>query len=127
MPVAAQINEVGESVTIKISSRNQLTIPSAARKKYGFDEYALCTFTEEGILIQPIQPTDDSEDLTYKLLRYLIDKGYEGEELLAKYEELKPKFLDYATKVLEAEKNFAEGKVTTWDEARTRLKEQHDL
>ncbi|MBQ9022022.1 MAG: AbrB/MazE/SpoVT family DNA-binding domain-containing protein [Eggerthellaceae bacterium] len=127
MPLAAQISEVGDSVAIKVSGKNQVTIPSAARKKYDFGDYALCTFTEDGILIQPLDPADNSEDLTVRLLRHLIDEGYEGDMLLEKYEELKPKFLDFAGKVLDAEQSVAEGRTTTYATVRKNLKDKYGL
>ena len=127
MPLPAQISEVGDSITIRISSKNQVTIPSAARKKYGFGDYALCTFTDEGILLQPIDRADSSDDLTVTLLRHLIAEGYEGEELLARYEELKPKFLDFAGKILDAEAGFAEGRTTTYPAIRENVKNKYGL
>lgn len=72
------------------------------------------TFTQDGIRVQPIDPADASEDLTVKLLRHLIEEGYEGDQLLERYEELKPKFVDFAGKILEAEEGFAEGRTTTY-------------
>ncbi len=127
MPLPAQISEVGDSATIRISSKNQVTIPSAARKKYSFGDYALCTFTDEGILLQPIDRTDNSDDLTVTLLRHPIDEGYEGEELLAKHEELKPKFLDFAGRVLGAEEGFAEGRTTTYPSIRENIRNKSGL
>ena len=126
MPVAAAISEVGDSTTIKISSKNQLTIPAAARKKYDFGEYALCTFTEEGILIQPIQAAD-SEDLTVELLRYLMAKGFEGDELLEKYEELKPKFIDFHNAVAAAEADIEAGRVRSYEAFDEEMKAKYGL
>ena len=127
MPLAAQISEVGESVAIKVSSKNQITIPSAARKRYEFGDYALCTFTDEGILLQPIELADNSDDLTLQLLRYLINEGYEGDELLEKYKEMKPNFIDFAGKILEAEKSIEAGQTTTYATIRSTLKDKYGI
>ena len=47
------------------------------------------------------------------MLKLLMDKGYEGEELLSKYQEIKPKYVDLARAVSKAETEFAEGHITT--------------
>ena len=127
MPAAAVLKEVGDVATIKISSKRQITIPSAVQKKYGFREYALCTLTEEGILIQPIDLADDSEDLSVELLRFLISEGLEGDELLEKYKEIKPKFIDYSNRIIEAERDFSEGRVVSFETAIARVKEKNGL
>lgn len=127
MPAAAVLSEIGDAATIKISGKRQITIPSAAQKKYGFKDYALCTFTEEGILISPLELTDDSEDLSVALLRFLVSEGYEGDELISKYAELGPKFFDYSKRVREADSDYAGGRIKPFDQALTSIKEKHGL
>ena len=119
--------EVGDAVAIKVSSKHQITIPSAVREKYGFTDYALCTFTEGGILIQPIEGADNSENLTVELFTYLIKQGFEGQELLDKYEEIRPKFIDYTLRVLQAEDDFESGRTTTYEAMRTNIAERYGV
>jgi len=127
MPAAAVLEKVGDSTTIKVSQQHQITIPAAARERYGFKEYALCTLTEDGILIQPMEIVDSDEDLTLSLMRWLIGKGYEGEELLQKYEEVKPKFLSYNRMISEAEEDVRAGRVTTWEALRDEIRDSHGI
>ena len=74
---------LAEPQTIKISSKRQITIPAQAYKDLHFGEYALCTWTERGILIQPL--TVDDEDISVGILRDLVRQGFEGEELVQRY------------------------------------------
>lgn len=127
MPAAAILEKVGDSTTIRVSRQHQITIPAAARERYGFKEYALCTFTEEGILIQPIEVADSDEDLTLSLMRWLIGKGYEGEELLQKYEEIKPKFISYNRMITEAEDDVQAGRVTAWEELCDEIRDSYGI
>ena len=127
MPVAAVLKEVGDSTTIKVSSQHQITIPAAARERYGFKDYALCTLTEEGILIQPVNLADSDEDLTLSLMRWLIGKGYEGEALLSKYEEIKPKFLSWNRGIRAAEQDVLEGRTTTWAVVREEIEKEYGV
>ena len=62
-----------------------------------------------------------------ELMRYLIGEGYEGDELLKKYEEVKPKFEEFAKKILEAEKALEEGRTTTYEAIRKNIKDKYGL
>lgn len=73
---------------IKVSSKRQITIPAKAYKDMGFTEYALIEQTEEGLLIKPLKVEDEITPLS--VLRDLVEGGYEGEELLARYAEVYP-------------------------------------
>ena len=55
---------------IKISSKRQITIPVDVYERYGFAEYALLTETPDGLVVQPMELTDDDEQLTVKLWKY---------------------------------------------------------
>ena len=112
---------------VKISSKRQITIPIDIYNRMGFSEYALVTETEDGMMIQPMELTDDDEHLTIQLLRYLIDKGCEGDELLRMYEELKPKFVSYYKAIESSEKDIAAGRTVDFDEMQERLSGKHGL
>ncbi len=70
---------------LKISSKRQITIPAQIYHAMGFHDYALCTWTDKGLIIEPIE-TDD-EDGTVTILRRLIAEGYSGDELIERYQE----------------------------------------
>ena len=58
---------LAEPQRVKISSKRQVTIPARWYREMGFDEYALATWTEDGLLLQPISV--DYEDVTVDILR----------------------------------------------------------
>ena len=96
---------------LKISSKRQITIPVDVYERHGFTEYAMLTETPDGLVIQPVELVDDDEELTMMLLRHLIAQGFEGEELLERYAEAKPKFVSYYKAVERAEADVAAGRV----------------
>ena len=80
---------IGEKKTVKISSKRQITIPSKVYTNMNFNEYALCTVTDQGLLIQPFDFKD--EDISVGILRELISQGFDGEELIEQYKTVKKK------------------------------------
>ncbi len=72
---------LAEPLTVKISSKRQITIPAKIYEGAGFRDYALCTWIDKGMLLQPLDVED--EDVTVDILRYLIEQGCEGEDLIA--------------------------------------------
>ena len=63
-----------EPLSIKISSKRQITIPAKTYEEAGFKDYALCTWSDKGMFLQPLDVED--EDVTIDILRYLINEGY---------------------------------------------------
>lgn len=112
---------------LKISSKRQITIPVDIYERQGFSEYALLTETADGLLIQPMQLTDDDEELTVRLLRYLIGQGLEVDELIEEYEKMKPKFVSFYRAVSKSEEDIAAGRVTDFDDMQNRLRERYGL
>ena len=87
---------LAEPLTVKISSKRQITIPAKIYEGAGFKDYALCTWTDKGMFLQPLDVED--EDVTVDILRYLIEEGYEGEDLIAQYQEMKKKIIPLKAK-----------------------------
>ena len=112
---------------VKVSSKRQITIPIDIYERQGFGEYALLTETEAGLIVEPMRLVDNDEELTVKLLRYLIEQGCEGEELLRKYEELKPQFKSFYQAVMRSEKAIDEGRVVDFDDMQRRIRDKHGL
>lgn len=113
---------------VKVSSKRQITIPVDIYERQGFAEYALLTETNGGLVVQPMRLVDDDEEkITVELLRYLIDQGCEGEDLLERYEELKPKFASYYKAVKGSETAIAEGRLGDFDEMQERIRAKHGL
>ena len=113
-----------ESQVVKISSKRQITIPAKLYREMGFKDYAALRWTKDGLLIQPLKVEDD-DDLTESILRYLIEQGYEGEELIEQYKIVKPQMVSLARKVDEAEADIAAGRVQPWDEFRDEVRERY--
>lgn len=116
---------LAEPLVIKISSKRQITIPAKAYEEAGFKDYALCTWTDKGMFLQPLDVED--EDVTIDILRYLINEGYEGEDLIAQYKAMKKKVVSVKDKLDEAERDIAEGRVGSAREMQNRMREKYGL
>ena len=116
---------LAETLAIKISSKRQITIPAKAYEEAGFKDYALCTWTDKGMFLQPLDVED--EDVTIDILRYLINEGYEGEDLIAQYKAMKKKVVSVKDKLDEAERDIAEGRVGSAREMQNRMREKYGL
>lgn len=123
MAEAAKV--LAEPQIIKISSKRQITIPAKIYQEAGYKEYALCTWTDKGMFIQPLEV--DDEDVTVDILRYLVEEGYEGEELISQYKSMKKKVVSIKDKLDEAEHDVAEGRVDSYENMRARIREKHGL
>ena len=116
---------LAEPLAIKISSKRQITIPAKAYEEAGFKDYALCTWTDKGMFLQPLDVED--EDVTIDILRYLINEGYEWEDLIAQYKAMKKKVVSVKDKLDEAERDIAEGRVGSAREMQNRMREKYGL
>ena len=116
---------LAEPLPIKISSKRQITIPAKAYEEAGFKDYALCTWSDKGMFLQPLDVED--EDVTIDILRYLINEGYEGEDLIAQYKAMKKKVVSVKDKLDEAERDIAEGRVGSAREMQNRMREKYGL
>lgn len=119
------VSALNQSQTVKISSKRQITIPSKFYEAGGFDEYALCTWTENGLLLQPLKVND--EDNSVIILRQLVAEGYEGDELVDKYEEIQNKIVSIKHKLQKAEDDIAEGRVGPVGEMFESVRKQYGL
>ena len=59
------------------------------------------------------------------ILRYLIKEGYDGEELISQYREMKKKVISVRDKLDEAERDIAEGRVDTYENMRARIRDKY--
>ena len=123
--MGAALAALAEPQTIKISSKRQITIPARYYEAAGFGEYALCTWTDQGILLQPLDMED--EDVTVDILRSLIKQGFEGEELIEHYQEMKRKIVSVRCKLDEAERDVSEGRVDTYENMRDRIRQKYGV
>lgn len=119
------VSALNQSQTVKISSKRQITIPSKFYEAGGFDEYALCTWTKNGLLLQPLKVNDEDNSVT--ILRQLVAEGYEGDELVDKYEEIQNKIVSIKHKLQKAEDDIAEGRVGPVGEMFESVRKQYGL
>lgn len=119
--------ELAEPRKIKISSKRQITIPASTYEKYGFAEYAYLEETEDGLFVSPLDLASEDEALTEELLRYLIEKGYSGEELIEKYKEIKPMFFSIQSAIRRSEEDIKAGRVVDFHEMQNRLRLKYGL
>lgn len=123
--MGAALAALAEPQTIKISSKRQITIPAKYYEAAGFGEYALCTWTDQGILLQPLDV--DDEDVTVDILRSLVKQGFEGEELIERYQETKRKIVSVRRKLEEAERDVSDGRVGTYENMRDRIRQKYGV
>ena len=94
----------GEKRTVRISSKRQITIPSKVYSEMNFNEYALCTVTDQGLLIQPFNV--DDEDISVGILRELVSQGFDGEDLIEQYKLVKRRFYSSMEKAAEIDRTL---------------------
>lgn len=123
--MGAALAALAEPQTIKISSKRQITIPAKYYEAAGFGEYALCTWTDQGILLQPLDV--DDEDVAVDILRSLVKQGFEGEELIERYQETKRKIVSVRRKLEEAERDVSDGRVDTYENMRDRIRQKYGV
>ena len=123
--MGAALAALAEPQTIKISSKRQITIPAKYYEAAGFGEYALCTWTDQGILLQPLDV--DDEDVTVDILRSLVKQGFEGEELIERYQETKRKIVSVRRKLEEAERDVSDGRIDTYENMRDRIRQKYGV
>lgn len=123
--MGAALAALAEPQTIKISSKRQITIPAKYYEAAGFGEYALCTWTDQGILLQPLDV--DDEDVTVDILRSLVKQGFESEELIERYQETKRKIVSVRRKLEEAERDVSDGRVDTYENMRDRIRQKYGV
>ena len=80
-------NEIIKSKTIKVSAQRHLVIPKEFYDALNIGEEVTIELYEGQLVIKPIVKV--SEDFAENLLEELIAAGFSGEELVAKFKEVK--------------------------------------
>ena len=114
-----------EPRVIKISRKRQVTIPAEVYEKAGFTDCALATWTEEGLVLQPIKtgPVDE----TVWMLRRLLERGYDGEGLVDEYEKWRKGNAELDRLVDEGLRDVEEGRLMPYAEFRQRIRDEHGV
>lgn len=85
-------NEIIKSKTIKVSAQRHLVIPKEYYDTLGIGKEVTIELHEGHLVIKPIVKV--SEDFAENLLEELIAAGFSGEELVAKFKEVKQMVLN---------------------------------
>ncbi|TGN29492.1 AbrB/MazE/SpoVT family DNA-binding domain-containing protein [Lysinibacillus sp. S2017] len=85
-------NEIIKSKTIKVSAQRHLVIPKEYYDALNIGEEVTIELHEGHLVIKPIVKV--SEDFAENLLEELITAGFSGEELVAKFKEVKQMVLN---------------------------------
>lgn len=78
--------------TIKVSAQRDLVIPKEFYEALNIGEEVTIELSEGQLVIKPVIKV--SEDFAENLLEKLIEAGYSGEELVAKFKEVKQMVLN---------------------------------
>lgn len=111
--------------TVKVSSKRQITIPAETYKRLGFKSYAYLEERDDGIFIRPMEVVDEREAVD--ILRYLVEQGYSGEELVRKFEEMQPDVIEVARDLDTAMEEYERGEFYPVEEMQQRMREKYDL
>lgn len=85
-------NEIIKSKTIKVSAQRHLVIPKEYYEALNIGEEVTIELHEGQLVIKPVIKV--SEDFAENLLEKLIEAGFSGEELVAKFKEVKQMVLN---------------------------------
>lgn len=87
MPVALRKGKSSMDIKkIAISAKRQITIPQKFFSALGFDTEAECMVRGNELVIRPVK-TSAGGEFAEQILADLIQQGYSGEELLARFKD----------------------------------------
>ena len=87
--MASLTSPVVERKIINVTGKRQITIPMRFYERLSFGKEVECVLTDDAIVIRPLANQDDG--FTMEILKDLVSQGYSGNELLAKFSEMRQK------------------------------------
>jgi bifunctional DNA-binding transcriptional regulator/antitoxin component of YhaV-PrlF toxin-antitoxin module len=93
---------------ISVSPKRQITIPLRFFQQVGLGKEVECLVQDGTIVIRPL-PSDEGE-FTVEILRDLVARGYQGEELVSKFAEQKAKLKTAVGRMVHEADEIAHGK-----------------
>ena len=100
--------ETMERKIISITGKRQITIPIHFYEKIGFEKEVECYSDGNLMILKPLKTNTD--DFSVEILKDLVEQGYEGEELIVKFEEESKNIKNATKKILKEAKEIAAGK-----------------
>jgi bifunctional DNA-binding transcriptional regulator/antitoxin component of YhaV-PrlF toxin-antitoxin module len=95
-----------EAKRISVSSKRQITIPQKFFEALNISNEVKCYVSNNKIVIEPVNDSDD-DYFTEHILRDLMKEGYQGEELIQRYKEMKSKVRPAVQRMIEEAKMAA--------------------
>ena len=96
-----------ERKIINITGKRQITIPLKFYEQVGFKKEVECYSDGKVLILKPLQSND--MDFSVEILKDLIAQGYEGEELINKFEEESKNINKALKRVIKEAKDIANG------------------
>jgi len=97
-----------ERKIINITGKRQITIPISFYEQIGFDKEVECYSDGKVLILKPLNT--NNSDFSVEILKDLIAQGYEGEELVEKFEEESKNIKKAIKNIIKEAKDIASGK-----------------
>ncbi len=102
--IASRKTNIMDSKRISVSNKRQITIPQKFFEKLNIGDEVECIMTKSEIIIRPVrQETEFAEDI----LKELIAKGYQGNQLLEEFRNTRIKIRPAIKKMIEEAESVA--------------------
>ena len=105
MSTAVKRGAAMENKRIKISSKRQITIPHHFFDYLGFADEAECSLKDGALIIRPVR--QNGGEFAEQILADLLEQGYQGDELLAKFKEAQSKVRPAVERMIQEADAFA--------------------
>ena len=110
---------------VKVSSKRQITIPADVYKEAGFAQYAMLEWDGDQLSIKPLTVRNEAASVT--ILRALVDRGLEGDELVSEYESIISSISEYNEAIEESLADMAAGREEPFEELQGRMEKKYGL
>ncbi len=111
---------------VKVSSKRQITIPAEMFKRAGNPRYAYIEWHDDGSMsIDPIPMRN--EEAGVAILRSLVERGLEGDELISEYGKAMSHIIDFNAAIRESLADEAAGREAPFSELRDEIEARYGL
>ena len=110
---------------VKVSSKRQITIPADVYKEGGFAEYAMLEWDGGQLSVKPLTVKNEAASVT--ILRALVDRGLEGDELVSEYESIVGNIIAFNSAIEESLADMEAGREEPFDDLQHRMEMRYGL
>lgn len=93
---------------INVSPKRQITIPLQFYKELGIESEVECFIKDGALIVKPVQELSGGT-FAVEILKDLVKQGYEGEELVAKFQETNGKVRKAVESMIDEAERIAKG------------------